>query len=189
LILGNLLAINFTLKNLNLEGNHIADIGAKAIAEALKVNSRLKSLNLKENRITDIGAKALGEALKKNKNITNIDIRRNSKITEIGAKILMEATYFNTTLILFSGIEFRNLRNKLDCGLSNLFLGNLETFFVFIWLRMTKFKIKDINVEDEVIFASNNSGKELPAWIQPGLKCMVSFLDSTSMDVKQQNNE
>ncbi len=59
---------NRVLTELRLNGNEIGDVGAKAIAEALKVNGNadLTVLWLADNNIGVDGAKAIAEALKVN---------------------------------------------------------------------------------------------------------------------------
>jgi NLR family CARD domain-containing protein 3 len=49
-----------------MEFNEIGDVGAKALAEALKTNATLLILDLLRNNIEDEGAKAFGEGLKTN---------------------------------------------------------------------------------------------------------------------------
>eukprot|EP00964_Phaeocystis_antarctica_P070283 scaffold42776_cov60-Phaeocystis_antarctica.AAC.6 len=49
-----------------MHNNRITDVGAAAIAEALKTNKALTLLSLSSNAITDVGAAALGEALRVN---------------------------------------------------------------------------------------------------------------------------
>jgi Ran GTPase-activating protein (RanGAP) involved in mRNA processing and transport len=49
------------VKNISLRGNCITDVGAKALAHALKTNRMLVSLNLFDNKIQKSGAEALGE--------------------------------------------------------------------------------------------------------------------------------
>ncbi|XP_053331224.1 leucine-rich repeat-containing protein 71 [Spea bombifrons] len=61
--LQNLKLTNKNLASLNLGYNHISDVGACHIAEALRLNRSLLSLNLSSNRIGDKGALALAEIL------------------------------------------------------------------------------------------------------------------------------
>ena len=49
-----------------MHNNRITDVGAAAIAEALKTNRGLTLLSLSSNGISDVGAAALGEALRVN---------------------------------------------------------------------------------------------------------------------------
>ncbi|KAG8441850.1 hypothetical protein GDO86_010869 [Hymenochirus boettgeri] len=55
--------INKNFVSLNLAFNHISDLGAGYLAEALRLNRSLLSLNLSHNRIADKGALALAEVL------------------------------------------------------------------------------------------------------------------------------
>jgi Leucine-rich repeat (LRR) protein len=54
------------LVKLDLSHNDIDDVGAKAIADALKVNHSLKTLDLDGNKIDDDGSKHIADALKVN---------------------------------------------------------------------------------------------------------------------------
>merc|ERR1712218_4459 len=74
IILANLLIINSTVKKLKLSQNNITDLGANALAEAIKQNSSLTKLNLKRNSIENNGAEKIGKALKKNRTLTKISI-------------------------------------------------------------------------------------------------------------------
>ena len=53
------------LKNLYLSSNNIGDVGARAIADALRSNRVITTLYLSGNLITNEGARALGDALSK----------------------------------------------------------------------------------------------------------------------------
>ena len=72
--------LTLNLKNcttLNLDSNNIGDIGARAIAEALKGNTALTRLSLNYNNIGDIGAAALAEMLKGNTALTVLFMNNN----------------------------------------------------------------------------------------------------------------
>ena len=81
----------------NFGSNKITDVGAKAIALALKENETLKSLDLAHNQITDVGAEAIALALKENKTLTSLDLESN-QITDVGAEAIMLALTENKTL-------------------------------------------------------------------------------------------
>ena len=55
---------NRVLTELWLGGNDIGDVGAKAIAEALKVNAVLTKLDIWANNMGDAGGKAVRDAVK-----------------------------------------------------------------------------------------------------------------------------
>ncbi|KAL0228977.1 hypothetical protein GEMRC1_013597 [Eukaryota sp. GEM-RC1] len=86
-----------TVTSINLSDNSIGDVGAIALAEALKVNTSVTSLNLGGNFIGDRGVRALAEMLKVNRKVTNIDLKNNSTGDE-GAKALAEALKVNDTI-------------------------------------------------------------------------------------------
>ncbi|EGD79552.1 hypothetical protein PTSG_12997 [Salpingoeca rosetta] len=75
----------------------LGDIGARAVAEALKDNTCLKGLALWDNSIGDEGAVALAEMLKHNTTLTGLDLWRNS-IGPEGAVALAEMLKHNTAL-------------------------------------------------------------------------------------------
>ncbi|KAJ8711839.1 hypothetical protein PYW08_008793 [Mythimna loreyi] len=52
-----------TLLVLNLSSNHITDVGAKHLAEALRNNRHLRYLNISDNHVGDDGAKFIFEVL------------------------------------------------------------------------------------------------------------------------------
>ncbi|KAJ3216732.1 Leucine-rich repeat-containing protein 71 [Dinochytrium kinnereticum] len=66
-----------SLKTLSLRMNKIGDIGAKAIAGALKTNRVLMNLNLWGNAIGREGAGDLAEALKFNQSLSYLSLGRN----------------------------------------------------------------------------------------------------------------
>ena len=82
---------------LHLSYNTIGDIGAVAIAEALKNNNALISLDLDGNNIGDIGAVALAEALKGNTGLTALGLEYNN-IGTTGAVTLWTAFKASTVL-------------------------------------------------------------------------------------------
>ena len=61
--IANAIAVNASLKSLELFGNQIGDAGAAAIANAIAVNASLKILALEGNKIGDAGAAAIANAI------------------------------------------------------------------------------------------------------------------------------
>ena len=85
---------------LNLSGNYNANIGvdgAVALAVALHHNSTLKRLLLSGNSISDDGAVALAKALHHNSTLKRLDLDKNS-ISDDGTVALAEALHHNSTL-------------------------------------------------------------------------------------------
>uniref|UniRef100_A0A182N5G6 Protein phosphatase 1 regulatory subunit 37 n=1 Tax=Anopheles dirus TaxID=7168 RepID=A0A182N5G6_9DIPT len=70
------LKTNTTLTNLGLQGAHLSDKGAKAMAEIIEFggNASLQRIDLRHNNIQKAGLEALNEAMKSNKSITRIDL-------------------------------------------------------------------------------------------------------------------
>jgi hypothetical protein len=95
------LRVNTTLTELNLRGNDVGEEGAKALADALKVNTTLTELDISCDYMGDEGAKALADALKINKTVTKL-ILFAYNITEEGEKALLEALRVNETLTSLS---------------------------------------------------------------------------------------
>ncbi|KJE91844.1 hypothetical protein CAOG_002920 [Capsaspora owczarzaki ATCC 30864] len=81
----------------SLRRNEIGDVGAQAIAEALKVNMTLMALNLIENQVGDAGAQALAEGLSMNKVLTSLSLMAN-RIGDVGAQAIAEAHKANSTV-------------------------------------------------------------------------------------------
>eukprot|EP00566_Odontella_aurita_P009918 CAMPEP_0113575366 /NCGR_PEP_ID=MMETSP0015_2-20120614/27653_1 /TAXON_ID=2838 /ORGANISM="Odontella" /LENGTH=434 /DNA_ID=CAMNT_0000478587 /DNA_START=31 /DNA_END=1335 /DNA_ORIENTATION=- /assembly_acc=CAM_ASM_000160 len=98
--LAEALKCNTTLTHLDLNDNNIGDVGASALAEALKCNTALIKLSLKYNSIGDVGVSALAEMLKCNTTLTHLDLHLNDNdIGDVGASALSEMLKSNTTLI------------------------------------------------------------------------------------------
>ncbi|XP_015777518.1 PREDICTED: nucleotide-binding oligomerization domain-containing protein 2-like [Acropora digitifera] len=76
---------NSTLKCLLLGPNSIGDLGAIAFADALQTNSALTQLGLGGNGIGDLGIEAICKALQFNHVITHLDLCRNT-IGDSGAE-------------------------------------------------------------------------------------------------------
>lgn len=86
------------LTSLNLDYNGIGDQGAAALAEALKINSALKELMLENNNIGDAGAGALARALTVNKALVELDLKQN-KIGVVGVTAFSAALEENGSLL------------------------------------------------------------------------------------------
>ncbi|CAF1517281.1 unnamed protein product, partial [Adineta steineri] len=62
-----------TLTTLNLSSNHIGDVGAERLADALRQNTTLITLGIERNRIEDAGAQHLAHGLQYNTVIRILD--------------------------------------------------------------------------------------------------------------------
>ena len=81
---------NSSLTKLELDANSIGDAGAQALAETLRENSSLATLRLAGNSIGDAGAQALAEALGENSSLATLELGSNG-IGAAGAQALAEA--------------------------------------------------------------------------------------------------
>ena len=86
----SLLAEWSCIRLLSLRGNNIGNIGAKAIALALKSNRILVSLDLFGNKIQKYGAAGLAEALKDNNVLQSLNLGKNC-LGDGGVSVLTEA--------------------------------------------------------------------------------------------------
>lgn len=80
LVLMKALAVNRTLKSLQLAYCDMGDEVPIALAKALKKNTTLEQLDIKGNRIKEKGLISLGEALKKNISLRNFRLTKNEII-------------------------------------------------------------------------------------------------------------
>ena len=87
------------VKTIDLSKNSIGDLGAVALARAIKINTKLQEIHLFENNIGDAGAVALADAIKINTKLQEIDLSENY-IRDEGAVALADAIKHlsNTTI-------------------------------------------------------------------------------------------
>jgi hypothetical protein len=71
------LAVNKTLKRLDLRCCGINDVGAASLAKCIRQNSSLVEINLKGNNITGVGAHCLMEAVQENHSLARLRILKN----------------------------------------------------------------------------------------------------------------
>ena len=86
----NALSINKSIQVLNLNGNHIHNVGIQALAFAIQKNTCLTSLDIKTNAIDEIGMMSLSEALILNTTLVSLNISNNF-IGNAGLKYLIDA--------------------------------------------------------------------------------------------------
>ena len=81
-----------TIKTLELYGNNFGDEGVMAFSEVIaNENSAVEKLDLGGCDMTDLGAIALAEALKKNKTVRALIINSNKGITARGIGAIAKA--------------------------------------------------------------------------------------------------
>ncbi|XP_044176099.1 NACHT, LRR and PYD domains-containing protein 12-like [Acropora millepora] len=95
------LAVNSTVRNLELCNETLSTEDIKLLTEALTVNTSLFSLNLSESFIGDEGANLLAQALRVNTSLSSLDLRSNS-IRDEGLNSLAQALRVNTSLSSFN---------------------------------------------------------------------------------------
>jgi len=73
------------LEVMSLRNNKIGDLGAEAVAQAIKRLPRLKCVHLEGNEIGDRGAKAVAEAVKDHSKLKELRLR-NNKTSDLGVQ-------------------------------------------------------------------------------------------------------
>ena len=95
--LARAIKIQKTVTSIDLRDNSIGDAGAMAFADALDFNTTVQEINLSENNIGDEGAVALANAIQVNRNVQQIHLSKNN-IGDAGAVALADAIKINTTV-------------------------------------------------------------------------------------------
>lgn len=111
-----------SLTVLNLEGNRIAELGAKSLAKSLKSNYTLKRLSLYDNQVSDEGARWLGEGLKSNLTLYDLNLGGN-QISDDGIMGLSEGLQMNTGLARL-WLHFNHIKDAGMRKLSQALKGN-----------------------------------------------------------------
>lgn len=96
-VMGRVLMMNNTLRELSIGFNAIGDMGASGIAEGLKMNQTITELHLSCNQIGDAGAQAIAQALLSNRSISWIALNDN-QIGAAGSSAIGEVLKNNQTL-------------------------------------------------------------------------------------------
>lgn len=96
---GRLLRHNHHVKNLCLEWNSLGLLPDKfaLLAEGLAVNTSLKRLDLRNNQINHAGAKYLASAIKRNGYLEKLDLRWNN-LGLMGCRAIQESVQYNKSL-------------------------------------------------------------------------------------------
>ena len=71
---GQLLRVNASLTELNLDDNGLGAEGGKAIGDALRINTSLTSLSLSDTKLDEKGVFAIAESLPFNASLTKLDL-------------------------------------------------------------------------------------------------------------------
>ena len=85
------------IRILDISGNKINDLGAKAIAEGLHENRTMQKLDISNNNILDDGTKAISDFIKKSSTLQHLSISGN-EISAEGAKHIAEAIKITKTV-------------------------------------------------------------------------------------------
>jgi hypothetical protein len=98
-IIARALNNNTTLEKLDLDGNHLCDIGVQSLAKTLSLNNcKLSKLDLQDTGITDEGAEYIAQMLKTNTTLKSILLGLN-EISDRGVDLLANVlTHHNKTL-------------------------------------------------------------------------------------------
>mmetsp|Transcript_8028 Transcript_8028/g.29835 ORF Transcript_8028/g.29835 Transcript_8028/m.29835 type:complete len:798 (-) Transcript_8028:3637-6030(-) len=94
---------NDTIHAINFNQNNIGDIGAESVANLIRMG-RISTLGLSENSITYKGASALAQAFNYS-NLTGIDLGGNDKVGNAGAAQIAKALKENHTI---TSVDLRN---------------------------------------------------------------------------------
>jgi Ran GTPase-activating protein (RanGAP) involved in mRNA processing and transport len=97
--IGQMLKKNYALQSLCLEWNFLGmHNGVEALGEALAHNRSLTQLDLRNNKVGSDGASSLARGLAGNATLTSLDLRWNN-IQAAGGQALADALAENTTLV------------------------------------------------------------------------------------------
>lgn len=87
--IGEALATNDTLEELNVAYNSFGDIGGQAMGAALYINANLRKINLESNSICARGAYTIAAGLRSNQSVRHLDMTGNP-VGEVGGRALMQ---------------------------------------------------------------------------------------------------
>ena len=110
--MGEALAVNTTLTQLDLRLNALGKEGGRAMGEVLAVNNTLTQLVLCGNKIGSTGASAISQAMEVNKALTDLNVRDN-RIRDKEARKIAKALQVNHVLTTLRLEEFHGLDEGL----------------------------------------------------------------------------
>ena len=109
-VLGECLALNETLKTVNISGNEIDDKGFKSYINLFKTNSSIEYFDCSNNFITDYTGRDFAISLKNNITLKSINLYDNQLHDEIG-KLFIELLDINKTLI-YINLNYNRIQVK-----------------------------------------------------------------------------
>lgn len=153
---------SISLKELDLQWNHIRLGGAVAIGQAIEHNRSLEAINLAWNGLHMDGALAIAEALKENTTLKELDLTCNRLTEECIAKILegldnnntLEVIRFAQNHITCNGAEaiLRHISNNKTSGIKVLDFGNQEVKDTFVALYKQMQESRNIQVMHGIVW-------------------------------------
>ena len=120
--LGQAIAFNMYLTNIDLSDNGLGIAGGRAIAEALCTNRSVKVLDMSKNFIGPEGGQAFGAALKVNEALSRLTLDQND-LGDVGVGALSEGLRGSSTGAGFSDID---LNAGGDAGRPNVHITYLS---------------------------------------------------------------
>jgi len=100
------------IKKLYISANGITHVGVKEITKLLMKNTILEELFLSGNRIGDAGASELSAIFANNSTLTSLEMNHILDIGKAQGQNLCNAIVESKTLIFFSGIPVRDIKNQ-----------------------------------------------------------------------------
>ncbi|KAN0045020.1 hypothetical protein ACTA71_006547 [Dictyostelium dimigraforme] len=180
LSLADTLAINKSLKELDLGSNQFGDTGAISLASKLNSHPSLSILDLSSNLISTEGLDKILQSIQSNKTLTNLNLSRNPLDLSIPLSNLTSSLEFNSTLISLNlsecdlnnshfeqiSIALKSNKKLKKLNLSKNNLSNIKPFITIIQSNKTlksiyiskhKFKSNDLFILLNFIFKLKES--------------------------------
>lgn len=123
--IGEALATNTTITDLNLSKNEITDMGVSSIVKGLTVNKSLITLNLEGNRIRSEGAEEISKGLAQNTTLRSISLFNQTNTKAFGDATLQAFIDMFETNVTLLKITWR-LDSRKSFALNKLITRNNE---------------------------------------------------------------
>eukprot|EP00854_Cymbomonas_tetramitiformis_P009502 gene9502-11258_t len=123
--IGEALATNTTITDLNLSKNEISDMGVSSIVKGLTVNKSLITLNLEGNRIRSEGAEEISKGLAQNTTLRSISLFNQTNTKAFGDATLQAFIDMFETNVTLLKITWR-LDSRKSFALNKLITRNNE---------------------------------------------------------------